>query len=284
MSKKIKFNLLINGDIQVSNVTELQENFYATDVMNYYKNGALAKWLKNRNEIELLEKVTDIKVDSNQEILKELARIFSLNSTDEEIEAATAVYETSLMSPKNDTDDTTEIVKESYSEYLNLIEEMQTQENIKLLELNAQKIIEKYGVFFEICPIKVMNKLSNNMKAIFACLTEYKIFKIWLTDKESNKRIKELVNNVIDNPTEYSFVKTYCQKNGGEWVQVEPADKQIMIINLNIEGNYSDVFIKDNGSFKGKFDHKVVNDTYPIFAGLDVQSDLCQYRLYYLEV
>lgn len=290
MSKKIKFNLLINGDIQVSNVTELQENFYATDVMNYYKNGALAKWLKNRNEIELLEKVTNIKGDSNQEILKELARIFALNSTDEEIEAATAVYETSLVSKKDNIDNVNEIVKRNYSGYLKLIREMQSQENIKLLELGAQNLVKKYGTFFKMNLLETFDKLSKNIRAIFACLTEAKIREFWLTDKEISKQIKELVNFLMDNQSEYDFVKVYCKNTDGEWEQVESKDKQIMIINLRVNlinsnmGNfYKGITISENGSSKSLTSNEV-NDRYPIFNGLDVLSDINQYRLYYLEV
>lgn len=290
MSKKIKFNLLINGDIQVSNVTELQENFYATDVMNYYKNGALAKWLKNRNEIELLEKVNNIKVGSNQEILKELARIFSLNSTDEEIEAATAVYETSLVSKKDNIDNVNEIVKRNYSGYLKLIREMQSQENIKLLELGAQNLVKKYGTFFKMNSLETFDKLSKNIRAIFACLTEAKIRELWLTDKEISKQIKELVNFLMDNQSEYDFVKVYCKNTDGEWEQVESKDKQIMIINLrvnlinsNMENFYKGTTVSENGSSKSLTSNEV-NDRYPIFNGLDVLSDIAQYKLYYLEV
>ncbi|MEY8661656.1 hypothetical protein AALT52_01925 [Ligilactobacillus faecis] len=285
MSKKIKFNLLINGDIQVSNVTELQENFYATDVMNYYKNGALAKWLKNRNEIELLEKVTDIKVDSNQEILKELARIFSLHSTDEEIEAATAVYETSLVSKKDNIDNVNEIVRKNYSGYLKLIREMQSQENIKLLELGAQSLVKKYVTFFKMNSLETFDKLSKNIRAIFACLTEAKIRELWLTDKEISKQIKELVNFLMDNQSKYDFIKVYCKNTDGEWEQVESKDKQIMIINLRIDLKISNMgtTVSENGSSKSLTSNEV-NDRYPIFNGLDVLSDIDYYKLYYLEV
>ena len=47
MAKTIKFNLICN-DKPIRNIDNLQDNFVIDDIIEYYHNGLLQRWLKVR--------------------------------------------------------------------------------------------------------------------------------------------------------------------------------------------------------------------------------------------
>jgi len=55
MAKTIKFNLICDNT-PVRTIEDLQNNFSIEDVLDYYRNGLLCRWLKVRGYEEELEK------------------------------------------------------------------------------------------------------------------------------------------------------------------------------------------------------------------------------------
>ena len=65
MAKTIKFNLICD-EKPVRTVEDLQNNFSIEDVLAYYRNGLLTRWLKVRGYTEELEKVNAIPDEGSQ--------------------------------------------------------------------------------------------------------------------------------------------------------------------------------------------------------------------------
>ena len=61
MAKTIKFNLICDNT-PVRTIEDLQNNFSIEDVLNYYRNGLLCRWLKVRGYEEELKKVEKEKI------------------------------------------------------------------------------------------------------------------------------------------------------------------------------------------------------------------------------
>ncbi len=55
MAKTIKFNLICDNT-PVRTIEDLQNNFSIEDVLNYYRNGLLCRWLKVRGYEEELKR------------------------------------------------------------------------------------------------------------------------------------------------------------------------------------------------------------------------------------
>ena len=89
MAKTIKFNLVCD-DHQVRTLEDLRNNFCIEDILQYYKDGLLAKWLRVRGYQTELEQVKKINSNSSQEIIKRLIPIFGLTISNDEIEYATS--------------------------------------------------------------------------------------------------------------------------------------------------------------------------------------------------
>ena len=59
MAKTIKFNLICD-DKPVRTIEDLQENFSIEDVLKYYQNGLLLRWLEVRGYEAEYKKVSEI--------------------------------------------------------------------------------------------------------------------------------------------------------------------------------------------------------------------------------
>lgn len=89
---KLKFNLKCD-DQNIRTIEDLQNNFVIEDVLAYYTKQILHKWLEVRGYTEELEKVQAIATDEPIEIVKELVKIFGVDSDDETIEKGVCILE-----------------------------------------------------------------------------------------------------------------------------------------------------------------------------------------------
>lgn len=81
MAKTIKFNLVCDQN-PVRTIEDLQNNFSIEDVLAYYHNGLLERWLKVRGYNEELEQVNAITVTDDLNIIYELIDIFRVAADD----------------------------------------------------------------------------------------------------------------------------------------------------------------------------------------------------------
>ena len=88
MAKTIKFNLICDNT-PVRTLEDLQENFVIEDVLAYYNDKLLHRWLKVRWYSEELAKVEGITSSDEMDIIKELIEIFNVSvdksKVDEEV-------------------------------------------------------------------------------------------------------------------------------------------------------------------------------------------------------
>lgn len=85
MAKTIKFNLICD-DKPVRTIEDLQENFSIEDVLKYYQNGLLLRWLEVRGYESEYKKVSDISEIEALEIVKELIKIFDVEAEEKKVE------------------------------------------------------------------------------------------------------------------------------------------------------------------------------------------------------
>ena len=85
MAKTIKFNLICD-DKPVRTIEDLQENFSIEDVLKYYQNGLLLRWLEVRGYEAEYNKVSEIREIEALEIVKELIKIFDIEADEKKVE------------------------------------------------------------------------------------------------------------------------------------------------------------------------------------------------------
>lgn len=84
MAKTIKFNLICD-DKPVRTIEDLQENFSIEDVLKYFQNGLLLRWLEVRGYETEYKKVSEIREIEALEIVKELIKIFDIEANSPKI-------------------------------------------------------------------------------------------------------------------------------------------------------------------------------------------------------
>lgn len=92
MAKTIKFNLICYNQ-PIRTIEDLQNNFSIEDVLAYYNNRLLHRWLNVRDYKEELEKVSIITADKPIEVVKELIKIFRVISDDKKINEGVYILE-----------------------------------------------------------------------------------------------------------------------------------------------------------------------------------------------
>ncbi|MGM7636598.1 hypothetical protein [Bacillus sp. Hm123] len=79
MAKTIKFNLICDGK-PVRTLDDLQNNFSIEDVITYFNNKLLQRWLSVRGYDEELEKVEKLQGLDTLDLVKELIKIFEIET------------------------------------------------------------------------------------------------------------------------------------------------------------------------------------------------------------
>ena len=92
MAKTIKFNLICDNK-PVRTIEDLQNNFSIEDVLEYYSNGLLSRWLKVRGYEKEFEKVSKITTESNIEIINRLIEIFNVEHDDQIVQQSVYMLE-----------------------------------------------------------------------------------------------------------------------------------------------------------------------------------------------
>lgn len=87
MAKTIKFNLICD-DFPVRTLEDLQNHFSVEDILAYYDNRMLHRWLTVRGYTKELEAVSNIQQEDPFAIAKELIRIFDISTNPQEMESA----------------------------------------------------------------------------------------------------------------------------------------------------------------------------------------------------
>lgn len=92
MAKTIKFNLICN-DKPIRNIDNLQDNFVIDDIIEYYHNGLLQRWLKVRGYEEELLHVESIDTTlSDTDIIKQLVAIFDIEKSESKIDEGIYIW------------------------------------------------------------------------------------------------------------------------------------------------------------------------------------------------
>lgn len=206
MAKTIKFNLILDN-YPVRNLEDLQEHFSIEDMLKYYRNGLLLRWLDVRGYKEQYEAVKAMEDELNRkEIIIELVKIFEieielsdiekgisiLNYLDEEKEL-NAIYKENAFSKK-------QIIDDYHSGYEALIYHMEVNnQNMAILKADVIELEREYFGLFQLNYYNLYYRLFNSApKAIFAILTRDKLRSYWIVEKAKRVYYREDTNEIYN--------------------------------------------------------------------------------------
>lgn len=292
MAKTIKFNLILDN-YPVRNIEGLQAHFSIEDMLKYFENGLLLRWLNVRGYDEQYAAVEAIdKSFDRKEIVTSLVKIFEVVEMDiadiekaigiltylDEEKELNAIYKENAYAKK-------QIVDDYHSGYTALIMHMEeNKDNMALLKADAIQMEREYFRLFELNHYELYFRLVESApKAIFAILTRDVFRKFWIGEK-ANVRIYSSVKTELLEPDNAEDIlggdlKIVHRNTQAMWDPIERAEVKVMVISID-EGT----FIKNAGNFSEKLGAPDINDKLVIFNGLEYQCNDEDYELLYMEV
>ena len=313
MAKTIKFNLICD-DKPIRTIEDLQNNFSIEDVLAYYNNKLLHRWLEVRGYKEELEKINAISGEKPIEIIKELIKVFRVVCDDIKVEESVYMLEfldeREVLCAEYDKQNykTKQIIEDYESSYRQLVDDMlAAPDDVAIIKANIAEMVENYAwilkldhrtLFYDLkdeSPLAIMCLLMNEKSRKYYLPIEVKgeDGSVTLdTDSDSDKSIMfQLICSMI---TTASFtaklgknLKTFAGATDGYWKDIETRDKKYMIIRMGVGGSYhssgSD-YVRAAGKIGGDLSKDDVECNFVIVDGIDYKSDSSTRQLMYMEV
>lgn len=304
MAKTIKFNLICDNK-PIRTIDDLQNNFSIEDVLAYYSNGLLHRWLDVRDYKEELEKVRAITADKPIDIVKELIKIFGIISDAKRIEEGVYILQyleerKELYSIYEKENYKTKTVIDDYVVgYRQLIEGIQQNpHDAAIIKANISEIVSNYAwalklnhrnLFYVLKqqPLAIMCLLMNEYSRNYYLPVEIKNEDGTITYDTTLKGDKATMFHSIcsmikttDFITEIGDnLKAFSGVTDGYWKDLEPKGKKYMIIHMG-DGD----FVRSAGMSGGDLSSADIEDKFVIIDGIDYKSNSSSRQLLYMEV
>lgn len=291
MAKTIKFNLIMD-EKAVRNIEGLQDNFCIEDLLKYYKNGLLLRWLTVREYQEEAEQVKKIAATDDREIIRALANIFKMEVKDKEIDEATKLLEYLEEERKKSEEyrkiigDKEAVLQKYHEEYVSLLKKMETdKDDMTALKNDARNLAENYERLFALDRFEVYQKFCKEMpKVILSILSIDELRKYW---DEKRTITDNLKNKFLTETNKYAEIfgdrlRTENRCTDGYWSDI--AQPNVELIVLHIENNTIVRNADDEQYFKQELKPDDVNGKFLKFHGLKYKCDDQAKTLYYVEV
>lgn len=297
MAKTIKFNLILD-DYPVRSLEGLQEHFSIEDILKFYENGLLEKWLSVRGYEKQLQLVQDIsEAASKKEIIRELIKIFDIALEEKEIEEQICILDflekekVLYEEYKKNSFEKKQILADYHVGYDALIQHMiDNKDNMAVLKADVSELEKEYLGLFALDYHTLFFRLNQEApKAVFAMLTKKVFRKYWIDrqywserDKRSevysyikkNYAKKEKIKEVLEDD-----LKIVQRDTQAMWDPIERKGTKLMILSTDIGA-----FIKNAEEFEEKIPSSEVEGAFLLFDGLEYQCNNSSYELLYMEV
>lgn len=309
MAKTIKFNLICD-DKPVRTIEDLKNNFSIEDVLSYYSNKLLHRWLEVRGYSDELEKVNAITAEKDIEIIKELIKIFNVICDNKKIEESVYMLEyleerqelCSIYDKENYK--TKDIIKDYEMGYKHLVEDiLENPDDVAKIKANISEMVTNYSWILELNHRELFYMMKDkSMLAVMCLLMNEQSRNYYLPVKISVKKENEDDTTILDtdiNDDKAEMFKLICEmikssdfkKNLGDnlitfagvtdsyWKDLEPKGKRYMIISMG-----SGDFVRSSGLSGGDLSSSEILNQFVIVDGIDYKSNSRARELVYMEV
>ena len=306
MAKTIKFNLVCD-EKPVRTIEDLQNNFSIEDVLAYYDNKLLHRWLGVRGYNTELEAVSAITSSDPMEIIKELIRIFDVVTDEEKVEESIymlkylderkelcAIYEQENYNSKH-------IIEDYETGYRQLVEGiLENPNDAAVIKANIAEMVSNYSWILELShrelfwtliredlPLAIMCLLMNEKSRNYYLPVEITVEdgKTQL-DTETNADKKNMFVKICSLIKQSDFISAvqenliaFSGMTDGYWKDLEPKGKKYMIVSMG-EGDY----VRSAGHSGGDLSSADVLNKLVIIDGVDYKSNSATRTLLYMEV
>lgn len=305
MAKTIKFNLICD-DKPVRTIEDLQNNFSIEDVLAYYNNKLLHRWLEVRGYVEELEKVSAISCEKPLEIVKELIKIFNVATDEKKIEEGVYILEyleerkelCSIYAQENYK--TKSIIDDYAAGYRELVQGILDNPNdVAKIKANISEMVSNYRWIIQLNHRNLFYVLEKQSElAIMCMLMNEDLRKYYLPIETKNEDGTVILDTATNNDKAVMFQKicqmivsgefktklgenliSFAGVTDGYWKDLEPKGKNYMIISMGVGD-----FVRSAGKSGGDLSNTDVTNKFVIVDGIDYKSNSATRQLLYMEV
>lgn len=303
MHKTIRFNLICD-EKPVRTIEDLQNNFSIEDVLAYYNNQLLRRWLLVRGYEEELKAVSAITSTEPMEIIKELIRIFNVTADEEKVEES--IYMLQYLEEREElcaiyqqeNYNVTHIIEDYQAGYRQLVDGiLENPNDAAIIKANIAEIVSSYSWVLELDHRNLFYTLAEKSElAIMCLLMNAKSRNYYLPVRETDENGTVTVGT---DPDKRQMFAQICRTIGepaftsklegnlfsfsgitdGYWKDLKPKGKQYMIISMG-KGDY----VRSAGQTGGDLSYDDILDRFVIVNGIDYKSDSDTRKLLYMEV
>lgn len=290
MAKTIKFNLLCNGK-SIRNLDDFRNNFNVEDVLRYYNNGILIKWLEVRGYLKELEDVTKIDTNNISDLILSLAKIFEVTDDYDKIKENLYIYtyENELKKLIREqyavSKEYNDIIKYYHNKYNELIDEIIDNPNDKsIIKSSVAILVNDYIRLLEIDAKRVFDLLlKKSPLAIYTMLTHDLARKVFLGNEYFKEQLssninslsarKMLVSQTNDNIKLFQNITDYY------WKDLVERNTKVLIIYMG-----KGTFVRSSGKIGEEVTAEEAMNNFSILNGLDYKNNNIENELLYMEV
>ncbi|KAB0241428.1 hypothetical protein EZJ55_13495 [Microcystis aeruginosa EAWAG127a] len=321
MAKTIKFNLILDGH-PVRNLEGLRENFNLDDLLKYYENGVLIKWLTVRGYHHELSSLNAAGSQDKREIAKQLVATFGIKIREDKLQETLYCIEfyyehinklkefQKLVDHEYQT-----VIKTHCSGYDSFLKIMlDDPENMAKIKSSLKYISENYLEIFKYHLDSFYVEFSKKAPlVIYVALTVPKLRTSFFQSDFIKSRLNQLVNVDVENlyfleeylyPEEYEEYQDEYEEYQDEDIEVSAKPfkigKYAKTFQGDTEGYWKDIepkgkrfmiiammegnFVRRSGKNGEELSATDINGQFPILDGIDYKSNYPAHKLIYLEV
>ena len=307
MAKTIKFNLICN-DKPVRTIEDLQENFSIEDVLKYYQNGLLLRWLEVRGYEAEYKKVSEIRKIEKLEIVKELIKIFDIEADEKKVEEGVYILQfleerkVLCEAYKQDSFKAHGIIDDYQTGFNQLIDGIiENPNDVARIKANIAELMSGYKWALDLNHRQLFWELKElSPLAIMCFLMNDEARKYYLPmpvkkeddstevsyDIENNADKRNMYKAICSMLESSDFVSSlgdnlhiFAGETDGYWKDLETKGKKYMIISMGC-GDY----VRSAGLQGGDLDSTDIENKFVIVDGIDYKSNASYRQLLYMEV
>lgn len=292
MAKTIKFNLICD-EKPIRTIEDLQNNFSIEDVLTYYNNKLLHRWLSVRGYDAELKAVSAITTDDSIEIIKELIHIFNVETDEKKVEESIYMFQyqeerrQTYEIYKIENYNVVNIIEDYEHDYLQLVRGILMNPNdVSLIKANIAEMVSNYDWVFELNHRELFwNLMKRSPLGVMCLLMNEESRKYYLPggDNEDKKRMFQAICNLIEQSDFEKLLRgnliTFSGMTDGYWKDLEPKGKKFMIVSMEIGD-----FVRSAGKSGGDLTSSDIKNAFVILDGIDYKSNYSYHKLRYMEV
>lgn len=313
MAKTIKFNLICDN-VPVRTIEDLQNNFSIEDVLVYFNNGLLERWLEVRNYAKELEAVRKIKSNSSIEIIEKLIDIFDIETDINKVKEKIYILKhkevrNDLLDQYQKEDNAAKHIISDYCDgYDNVVADILNHPtDVPRIKSNLNEIVNNYFWAFDLDHRSFFYQVFYASELIILCMLMNNKMRDYYLPKEITLEDGRVVKDIDINTEEYDpdkaamferikeisvaatkadfqekyadYVKTFSGVTDGYWKDLETKDKKYMVVSIG-GGDY----VRAAGETGGDLAAQDVLNKFKIIQGIDYKSNSDRRTLIYMEV